>query len=71
MIEEELIKRFSYHAPTPEKVKQHERIRAAALEFAKIVVANTPISREQSLALTHIEEAMYSANAAIARRRPG
>jgi len=31
------------------------------------IIQNTPPSREQSLAITHLEEAIFYANAAIAR----
>jgi hypothetical protein len=68
---DDLLKRigndYTYHAPKPGQPQQYERIRHACKEVAQIVVEETPISREQSLALTHLEEAVFWANAAIAR----
>ena len=66
--QEELERRFSYHPPKGNQPERYEKIRAAALEFATLIVNLTPASREQSLALTHLEEAVMQANAAIARR---
>lgn len=63
----ELENRFNYHAPTEDTKWRFERIRADLLEVAQTIVELTPESREQSLAITHLEDAMYSANAAIAR----
>lgn len=60
--------RFTYHPPTGDQPQRYETLRAKARELAELVVDATPESREQSLALTHIEEAVMWANAAIARR---
>jgi hypothetical protein len=65
---EELKTRFTYHAPTPLQVEKYEKLRDAAYTFACLICELTPESREQSLAITHLEDAIYSANAAIARR---
>lgn len=59
--------RFSYHAPKPEQVDVYNEIRNTAHNLAKLVVDKTPASREQSLALTKIEEAVMWANAGLAR----
>ena len=58
---------FTYHAPKPDQVPRYEMLRDRAGELARLIVANTPESREQSLALTKLEEAIMFANAAIAR----
>jgi hypothetical protein len=58
---------FTYHAPTPEKIKRHETIRDTAKQLALLIFDETEESREQSLALTHLEEVTFWANAAIAR----
>lgn len=63
----DLPNRFTYHPPKEGQVLAYERIRGLALQLAELVVAATPVSREQSLALTHVEEAVFWANAAIAR----
>lgn len=57
---------FKYHAPKEDQAERYEAIRAAGLEFALVVVSNTLGSREQSLAITAIEEAVMRANQAIA-----
>lgn len=70
MNNEEIVKRFGYHQPQSEEVKiAHETIRSAAAYFAGIVAAVVPASREQSLAFTAIEEAMFWGNAGIARNQ--
>ena len=65
---EELATRFTYHPPRTGQPETYEAIRDAAKVFATYLVALTPESREQSLAVTAIEEAVFWANAAIARR---
>jgi hypothetical protein len=64
---EDLVHRFAYHAPTGGKAKKHEAVRAACLEAALEIAVHCPNSRELSLAITKLEEAMMHANAAIAR----
>ena len=61
--------RFAFHpADTEQKVKAHETVREVLLEAADDIVQLTGApTREQSLAITKLEEAMYWANAAIAR----
>ena len=58
---------FTYHAPKEDQTARYQAIREKALKFAYFLLASTPASREQSLALTHLEEAVFWANAAIAR----
>lgn len=66
---EDLEWRFNYHPPRDEKTaNQHQYIRESCLDLAK-VFSWIPPGREQSLALTKLEEAMFWANAAIARRK--
>lgn len=60
--------RFTYHAPKGDQTARYEHIRAAALSFVLLALDLTPECREQSLAVTHIEEAVMFFNAAIARR---
>ncbi len=68
MDQNELNKRFMYHAPKGDQPERYEAIRSAGRNFAELVAALTPVSREQSVAFTHIEDAVFWANAAIARR---
>ena len=58
---------FTYHAPGGDQVERYGALRAKGKELALHIVENTPESREQSLALTKVEEAIFFANAAIAR----
>lgn len=66
MTEEQLENWFTYHPPKVGQPEKYEAIRAAAHEFAKVVVELTPESADQSVAVRKIREAVYSANAAIA-----
>jgi hypothetical protein len=59
--------RFTYHAPKEGQPQKYEQLRAVALSYAKLITELTPSSREQSLAITHLEEVVFWANAAIAR----
>jgi hypothetical protein len=66
---DELARRFSFHpADTEEKRERHEQVRAICLGASEEIVDVTGAPcREQSLAITALEEAMFWANAAIAR----
>jgi hypothetical protein len=67
MQQADLDNRFTFHPASIEQARKYESIRARALEFAQWVDSVAPDSRELSLAVTHIEEAVFWANAAIAR----
>jgi hypothetical protein len=62
-----LANRFTYHAPKGDQPRRYERIRRAAYWFARFVCRFTPPSREREIALARLEEAVFWANAAIAR----
>ena len=64
----ELHTRFTYHKPSRGQSQTYSLIRSETGDLAQLIIDNTPASREQSLALTKLEEAMFWANAAIARR---
>lgn len=64
----ELAIRFTFHPVHGDQAQRYEQLRAAAGNFAALIVKLTPESREQSLALTALEGANLWANAAIARR---
>ena len=68
MEREELDIRFTYHPPTPDQVPKYEEVRARAKRLAEFLDVAAPDSREKSLALTHLDEVVFWANAAIARR---
>lgn len=71
MNDREIHDRFRHHAP-PKLVdgEQLTQIREAMEAAAQLVLRLCPQGREQSLAVTHLEEAMFWANAAIARTWP-
>lgn len=64
---DELENRFTYHAPFGTQSQRYEQIWHEAYLLAELLISMTPKCREQSLALTHLEEAVFWANASIAR----
>ena len=62
-----LDKDFTYHPPKADQVPRYNVIRNCAGTFAAVLLENCPPSRERSLALTALEEAVMWANASIAR----
>ncbi|MFE6186490.1 hypothetical protein ACFQ6U_18905 [Streptomyces sp. NPDC056465] len=66
---QEIEKRFGYHpADTPERAAAHEEVRDACRDLAVFFDEQLPGGREKALALTLCEQAMFWANAAIARQ---
>ena len=65
---DELKTRFTYHAPKADQPAKYEKLRALALGMAEVIEQECPESRELALALTNLEQAVFWANAAIARR---
>lgn len=68
MHEHEMTTRFTYHPPKPGQPELYQAVRSKARELAELIDACAPESREQSLAFTALEESVFWANAAIARR---
>ncbi len=58
---------FVYHPPKEGQQERYVSLRDKARELGIHIEENTPPSREQSLAMTHLEDAIFWANAAIAR----
>jgi hypothetical protein len=58
---------FVYHTPKPGQPEIYQQIRDKAKELAYLIDELVPASREQSLATTKLEEAVFWANAGIAR----
>lgn len=58
---------FTYHSPKDDQPGRYILLRDEAKSLALLICQNTPLSREQSLALTHLEQSIFWANAAIAR----
>lgn len=67
----DLERRFGYHKPPASADGAAlAEMRAELCAMAKHVVRSTPRGREQALAITKLEEAMFWANAAVARTWP-
>lgn len=66
-LKEDVRNRFTYHPPKGDQVARYEKIRAAAHDLAMLLVDCCPASREQSLALTKLDEVVMHANSSIAR----
>lgn len=58
---------FKYHSPKPGQNDKYEALRAKAKELAYMINDLCPKSREQSLAITHLEKSVMWANVSIAR----
>ena len=67
MEREDIEKRFTYHKPKEGQPEIYTEIRDNAKDLAILIDLNAPDSREKSLAITKLEEAVMWANAAIAR----
>jgi hypothetical protein len=68
MTPEDLTNRFIHHPPVDDhRAHQHALVRENCLEIAEWFLDALPEGREQSLAVTKLEEAMFWANAALAR----
>lgn len=65
--QEDLNSRFNYHAPNDDRKERHETVRNVLKTVAETICRTVPVGRERCLAITHLEEAMFWANAGIAR----
>jgi hypothetical protein len=63
---EQLENWFTYHAPEGDQQKQYVAIREAGLALAKVIVANSPASADQTAAIRKVREAVMTANQSIA-----
>jgi hypothetical protein len=57
---------FSYHPPIADQAQRYEQIRAAGKAMAEKLVELCPESADLTVAIRHIRDAVYSANASIA-----
>ena len=60
-------KTFTYHPPKPGQPEVYGKIRDKAKELAYLIDEVVPASREQSLAMTKLEECVMHANAGVSR----
>jgi hypothetical protein len=65
--QQELVRRFTYHPPKGDQPERYNLIRSKAGELAALLADACKESRERNLAFTKLEEAVFWANAAIAR----
>jgi hypothetical protein len=58
---------FTYHPPKGDQPARYGELRDLAKNLAARIAQNCPHSRERALAITHLEQSVMWANAAIAR----
>ena len=66
MTNEQIENTFTYHRPFGNQPQRYEDIRNEAKSLAKTIQEACPESREKSLALTNLQQAVMWANASIA-----
>ena len=64
---QEINNNFTYHSPNSEQLPRYAELREKARLLALDIYDLTPISAEQTIAIRKLEEAIFYANAAIAR----
>lgn len=57
---------FTYHSPKDGQPAKYQTLRENARQLAHAINQLCPESREKSLAITHLQEAIMFANASIA-----
>ena len=60
---------FVYHSPKEGQPLIYQNLRDQAKALAKTIIDSCPEGRELSIALTKLEEAIFWANAGIAREK--
>lgn len=66
-IQADLDNRFAHHAPSMGRLAKYAAIRYMAKEMAVLISESVPPGNELALSLVKVEEAMFWANAGIAR----
>ena len=64
---EQIENNFVYHAPKDGQTEKYQQLRSEAKALAHLINDLCPDSREKSLAITKLEDAIMWANASIAR----
>lgn len=67
MKQDDLDNRFTFHPVRGNEAAVYATVRRLALDLARSLDELVPDGRELSLAITHLEEAVFWANAGIAR----
>lgn len=68
MLRADLENRFTHHPPSSQaEIDIYQKVRGLAYAYALTLDEVCPESRELSLAITHLEEVVFWANAALAR----
>ncbi len=62
----EIKEAFTYHAPNDDQLPRYQEIRNTGRQFAEYLIKACPPSRELSIAITKLREAVMWANASIA-----
>jgi hypothetical protein len=57
---------FTYHKPTFDQPETYAKLREAGKVFAQTILELTPPCADQSAAIRHVRDAVFTANAAIA-----
>ena len=66
MTDEQITNIFTYHKPKDNQPERYENLREAARNIATLINDCCPESREKSLAITSLQQAIMWANASIA-----
>ena len=66
MTEQEIVEVFTFHPPTPERIRAHELVREVLRDATVEIAPTLPHSRERSAFITHMQSAAMMANAALA-----
>lgn len=66
-MDEDLTQRFEHHTPSETGASHIEYLRVRFSNLAETVNDVVPDGREKSLALTNLEQALFWANAGVAR----
>ena len=70
MTDEQIDNIFTYHAPFGNQAERYQDLRNEAKLVAKLIQRACPESREKSLAITSLQQAIMWANASIAINEP-
>jgi DUF438 domain-containing protein len=66
----DIANRFSFHKATEVTAPKHDEVRSLLKQTATTLAIILPAGRETAVVMTKLEEAMFWANAAIARETP-